>query len=105
MNSLPVLYCDGRNDWIRPKMLLVVDNCATHPHLDFFFVRMSDWNFSQHHILGTASGHRNHKNMKTLYRAKLVNYMFEEIQELSSSTKETSARISHLLAAQFVADC
>jgi hypothetical protein len=44
--------------------------------------------------------------MKTLYGAKLVNYLLETIQEnlTSSSTAEVSARTDALQAVQFIAD-
>jgi hypothetical protein len=45
-------------------------------------------------------------NLKTLYRAKLVNDIIEEIQNLltSSSTAKISATIDLLQAAQFIAN-
>jgi hypothetical protein len=47
-------------------------------------------------------------NLKALYRAKLVNYILEAIQEnllaSSSTAKEFSARIDLLQAVQFIAD-
>jgi hypothetical protein len=38
---------------------------------------------SQHHIPGTANGHRNNINLKTSYRVEFVNYTYilETIQE------------------------
>jgi hypothetical protein len=48
------------------------------------------------------------KNLKTLYRAELVIYILEAIQEnlltLSSAAKEVSARIDVLQAVEFIAD-
>jgi hypothetical protein len=48
------------------------------------------------------------KNFKTLYLAKLVNYILEAIQEnlltLSSTAKEVSASIDLSQGAQFIAD-
>jgi hypothetical protein len=35
---------------------------------------------SQHHNPGTANGHGNHNNLKTSYRAKLINYVLGAIQ-------------------------
>ena len=48
------------------------------------------------------------KNLKTLYRGKLVNYIIEKIEEKlvtsSSTSKEISAKINILQAVHFVAD-
>jgi hypothetical protein len=33
MDSLPVLYYANKNVCITPEILLVLDNCAAHPHL------------------------------------------------------------------------
>jgi hypothetical protein len=63
---------------------------------------------SQHHILGTASEHRNHKNVRVLYRTKLVQYILEAVQENpltpSSAAKEVHARIDLLQAAKCIAN-
>jgi hypothetical protein len=83
------------------KNLLLLDNCAAHPHSDS--VRISGWDFSlQHHIPAAANGRGNHKeNLKALYRAKLVNCILQAIQEnlltSSSAAQEVSARIDLLL--------
>ena len=48
------------------------------------------------------------KNLKTLYRGKLVNYIIEKIEEKlvtsSSTSKEISAKINILQAVEFVAN-
>jgi hypothetical protein len=67
------------------KILQVLDKCATHPHLD---LQRMDMGIIQ--------------NLMTLYLAKLVNYIFQAIQEnlltSSSTAKEVSARIDLLQA-------
>jgi hypothetical protein len=59
---------------------------------------------SKQHILGTANEHRNHKNVRALYRTKLVNYILEAIQEKplmpSSAVKEDHAKTDLLQAAE-----
>jgi hypothetical protein len=49
------------------------------------------------------------KKLKTFYRAKLVNYNLEAIQEnlltSSSTAKDVSAQIGLLQAVQFIANC
>jgi hypothetical protein len=79
MDSLPVLYYANKNAWMTSEMkkkwlmswdmelqrksrkiLLVLDNCAAHPHLDFEKYP-TGISVSQHHIPGTANGHGNKK--------------------------------------------
>jgi hypothetical protein len=49
------------------KILLILDNCAAHHHLDFekYPAVIS---VSQHHIPGTANGHGNHKKNEIISR-------------------------------------
>jgi hypothetical protein len=78
------------------KILLVLDNCAAHPHLDSLkniqleFLSPNTTSLVQSMDMGTI------KNLKTLYRTKLVNYIFEATEEnlltSSSTAKEVSAR-------------
>jgi hypothetical protein len=98
MGSLPVMYRENRNawmayqlfkgwpkDWDRElqrqsrKVLLLLDNCAAHPsfdrlnniHLDFLPSRTTA--LVQPIDMGII------KNLKTFYRARLVNYILEAI--------------------------
>jgi hypothetical protein len=89
------------------KILLVLDYCAAHPHSDSLKNIQLEF-VSQHHIPRAANGHGVTKNLKTLYHAKFLNYIFEAIEEnlltSSSTDKEVSAGIDLLQAAQFIAD-
>jgi hypothetical protein len=87
--------------------LLVIDNCAAHPHLDslkYIQVELLSPNTTflvQPMDVGII------QNLKTLCHAKLVNYILEAIQEYlltSSPAKEASARIDILQAVQFIVD-
>ena len=127
MEGLPVEYHANKNAWMtsdifrnwltswdqnlqlnQRKILLIVDNCAAHPHLDNLkniqleFLPPNTTSLVQPMDMGVI------KNLKTLYRGKLVNYILESIDEnlLTSSTtaKEISSKISLLQAIQFVAD-
>jgi hypothetical protein len=90
------------------KVLLVLANCAAHPHLDSLkniqleFLSPSTTSLVQPMDTGII------KNLKTLYRAKLVNYILEAVEEnlltSSSTSKEVSASIDLLHALQFIAD-
>jgi hypothetical protein len=76
---------------------MVLDNCAAHPHLDCLkniqqeFLSPNTTSLVQPMDMGIII------NLKTLYHAKLVNYILEATEEnllISSSTaKEVSARI------------
>jgi hypothetical protein len=79
-----------------------------HTLFTFFEKYPTGISFSRHHIPGTANGRGIIKNLKTLYRPKLVNCILEAIEEnlltSSSAAKEVNARIDLLQAAQFIAD-
>ena len=88
--------------------MLLVDNCAAHPHLDSLknikldFLPPNTTSLVQPMDMGII------KNLKTLYRGKLVNYIIEKIEAKlvtsSSTSKEISAKINILQVVQFVAD-
>jgi hypothetical protein len=99
---------DVELQWESRKILLVLDNCAAHPRLDSLRniqVEFLSCNMSlvQPMNMGIVK-----KLSKTLYCAKLVNYILEVIQEsvltLSSTAKEVSASIDLSHGAQFIAD-
>jgi hypothetical protein len=121
MDSLPFLYYANKNVWmtseifkkwpmswnmelqqISRKDLLVQDNCAAHPHSDSLkniqleFLSPNSTYLVQPMDMGII------KNWKTLYRAKLVNYILEAIQEnlltSSSTAKKVNTRIDLLQA-------
>ncbi|XP_067126959.1 tigger transposable element-derived protein 6-like [Centruroides vittatus] len=125
MDSLPVLYCANKNAWMTSeifkkwliswdveleqksrKILLLLDNCVVHPHLDCLknihleFLPINNTSLVQPMNMGII------KNLKILYHEKLVNYILEAIEEnlLTSSMAKESARINLLQAVQFVAD-
>jgi hypothetical protein len=107
MDSLPLLYYANKNMWITHEILLVLDNFAAHPHLNplyniqLEFLSPSTTSLVQQMDMGII------KNLKTLYCTKLVNYIFEAIQEnllTSSTAKKVSARIDLLQTVQFIAD-
>jgi phosphopantothenoylcysteine synthetase/decarboxylase len=88
-------------------ILLVPDNSAAHPHIDTLkniqlkFLSPSITSLVQTMDKGMIP------NLKTLYSAKLINYILEEIQEnllTSSSTATISATIDLLQASRFIAD-
>ncbi|KII68109.1 hypothetical protein RF11_06316 [Thelohanellus kitauei] len=104
MVGLPVECHTNKN----ANILLLVDNCAAHPHSDNLqniqpeFLPPYTTSLVQPMDMGII------KNFKTLYRGKLVNYILESIDEnlLTSSTtaREISSNVSLLQAIQFVAD-
>ncbi|XP_035212025.1 tigger transposable element-derived protein 6-like [Stegodyphus dumicola] len=127
MEGLPVEYHANKNAWMtseifrnwltswdrnlqhkKRKILLIVDNCAAHPHLDNLqniqleFLPPNTTSLMQPMDMGVI------KNFKTLYRGKLVNYILESIDEnlltTSTTAREISSKISLLQAIQFVAD-
>ncbi|XP_035205886.1 tigger transposable element-derived protein 4-like [Stegodyphus dumicola] len=100
VNSLSVVYRANRNAWMTSelfqewlkdwdrelqcqsrKVMLLLDNCAAHPHLDCLkniqleFLPLRTTTLVQPIDTGII------KNLKTLYRARLVNYILEAIEE------------------------
>jgi hypothetical protein len=79
-------------------ILLVLDKCAAHPHLDSLkniqleFLSPSTTSLVQPMDVGIV------KNVKTLYRAKLVNYILEAIQETLLTSSFTSSTVYLQLA-------
>jgi hypothetical protein len=126
LDSLPVLYYANKNVWMTSqifkkwlmswdvelqqmsrKILLVLDNCAADPHLDFLKNIQLEFLSPNTTSLAQPLDMEIIKNLKTLYRTKLVNYILEAIQEnllASSTAKEVSARIDLSQAVQFIAD-
>ena len=127
MDSLPVVYRAIRNAWMTSelfkewlkdwdielqrqsrKVLLLLDNCAAHPHLDCLkniqleFLPPRTTALVQPMDMGII------KNLKTFYRARLVNYVLEAIEEglltSSSTAREVCATVNILQAVTFVAD-
>jgi hypothetical protein len=106
MDSLPVLYYANKNACITPEILLVLDSCAAHPHLD------SRKNFQQKFLSPNTTSLVQTKdmgiikNLEPSYHVELVNYILEAIQEnlltSSSTAKKVSARIELLKAVQFI---
>ena len=117
MESLLVQYYANKNAWMTSgifknwlmswdmelqykerKILLLVDNCAAHPHLDSLknikldFLPPNTTSLVQPMDMGIIT------NLKTLYRGKLVNYIIEKNEEKlvtsSSTSKEISAKIN-----------
>ncbi|KII70390.1 Tigger transposable element-derived protein 6 [Thelohanellus kitauei] len=90
------------------KILLLVENCVAHPHLDNLqniklkFLPPKTTSLVQLMDMGVI------KNFKTLYSGKFLNYILKSIDEnlLTSSTtaREISSKFSLLQAIQFVAD-
>lgn len=127
MNRLPVVYHANKNAWMTSvifqewlkswdaelqrdsrKVLLLLDNCAAHPHLDCLrniqleFLPANTTSLIQPLDMGII------KNLKTLYRGKLVHYILEKIEaNLLTSTataKEISSKITILQAIYFLTD-
>ncbi|XP_035232701.1 tigger transposable element-derived protein 6-like [Stegodyphus dumicola] len=127
MESLPVVYRANQmrwmaselfkewlKDWDRElqrqsrKVLVLLDNCAAHLHLDCLmnvqlkFLPPRTTTSVQPMHMGII------KNLKTLYRARLVNYILEAIEEIlltsSSKANEVSAKVKILQVVTFVAD-
>ena len=90
------------------KILLLVDNCAAHPHLDCLkniqleFFPANTTSLIQPLDMGVI------KNFKTFYRKKLISYILEVIEgnhlTSSSTAGEVGAKVSILQAIQFAAD-
>ena len=127
MDSLPVVYRANRNAWMTSelftewlkdwdrelqqksrKVLLLLDNCAAHPRLDCLkniqleFLPPRTTALLQPMDMGIM------KNLKTFYRARLINYVLESIEEnlltSSSTATEVSAKVNILQAITFLAD-
>lgn len=90
------------------RILLDPGSCAAHPHLDS--LKSIQLEFLSLHItsqvqpmdMGVMT------NLRTLYCAKLVNFILEAVQEnslmSSSAAKEVSVRIDLLQAVPFITD-
>lgn len=127
MDSLPVVYRANRNAWMTSelfkewlmvwdkelqrqsrKVLLLLDNCAAHPQLQCLknirqeFLPPRTTALVQPMDMGII------KNLKTVYRARLVNYVLEAIEESSltslSKAIEVSGKVNILQALTFLAD-
>lgn len=127
IESLPVKYYANKNAWMtseifrnwltdwdfnlqheQRKILLLVDNCTAHPHLDNLkniqleYLPTNTTSLVQPMDMGII------KNLKTLYRTKLVNYILDCIDEnlftSNTTAMEISSKISILQAIHFVAD-
>ncbi|XP_035206840.1 tigger transposable element-derived protein 6-like [Stegodyphus dumicola] len=127
IDSLLVVYRANRNAWTTYELFKIwlkhwnrelqrqsrnvqflLDNCTAHPHLDCLkniqleFLPQRTIALVQPMDMGII------KNLKTLYRVRLVNYIFEAIEErwLTSLSKasEASAKVNILQAVTFVAD-
>lgn len=127
IENLPLEYHANKNAWMtseifrkwltswdaelqvqQRKIMLLVDNCAAHPHLDNLqnikleFLPSNTTSLVQPLDMGII------KNLKTLYRGKLVNYIVESIDDnlltSSSTARDISAKINLLQAIQFLTD-
>jgi len=127
IESLPVEYHANKNAWMtseifrswlttwdkklqikQRKILLLVDNCAAHPHLDNLkniqleFLPANTTSLVQPMDMGII------QNLKTLYRGKLVNYILESIDgnifTIASTAREISGKINIFQAIQFITD-
>jgi hypothetical protein len=119
MDRLPVLYHANENVWMtseifkkwlmssdvelqrKSKIMLVLENCAAHARLDSFKNIQMEF-LSPNTTSLVQSMDTDIKKLKTLYRAKLVNYILESIEESlltsASAAKEVSARTDLLPA-------
>ncbi|XP_035217793.1 tigger transposable element-derived protein 4-like [Stegodyphus dumicola] len=126
MDSLPVMYRANRNAWMTSelfkewlkdwdreqqrqsrKVLLLLDNSAAHPHLDCLKNILLEFLPPRTTALVQPIDMAIIKTLRNLYRARLVNYILEAIEEslvtLSSKASEVSAKVI-LQAVTFVAD-
>jgi hypothetical protein len=98
----------GSNCHKSRKILLVLENCGAHSNLDSLKNIQLEFLSPNTTSLVQPMDMEIIKNVKTLYRAKLVNYIPEATEEnlltISSTAKEVSARIVLLQAVQFIAD-
>jgi hypothetical protein len=127
MDSLPVKYYANKIAWMTSeifkkwlmrwdvelqrksrKVLLILDNFAAHPQCSEWkniwleFLPVSTTSLVQAMDMGII------KNLKMLYRGKLVNHILDAIEETLltsfSTAKEVSSKVNLLQAVQFVAD-
>jgi hypothetical protein len=127
MDRLSLLYYANKNVWMRSeilkkwlmswdmelqwksrKILLILDKCEAHPHLDSLKNIQREFLFPNTTSLIQPINTGIIKNLKTLYHTKLVNYILEAIQEnlltSSPSAKKVSIRIDLLQTVQFIAN-
>jgi hypothetical protein len=90
------------------EILLVLDSCATHPHLDSLKNNKLEFLSPSTTTLVQPSDMVIIKKLKTLYSATLVNYIVETIQEnlltSSSAAKEVIARTDLIQPVHFIPD-
>ena len=127
IDSLPVQYHANKNAWmtsvlfekwltdwdreLKPKssnILLILDNCAAHPNLDCLtniqlqFLPPNTTALAQPMDMGII------KNLKSMYRGKLVRHILAEIEDnmltSSATAQEISSAVNLLQAVQFIAD-
>jgi hypothetical protein len=91
--------------WKSKKIVLGLDNCAAHPHLDSMNIQLEFLSPNTTSVV-QPTDMRIINNLKNLYRTMLVNYILEAIQEnlltSSSTAKQANARIDLLHAVQFI---
>ena len=109
-----VLFEKWLTDWDRElklksrNILLILDNCAAHPNLDWLtniqlqFPPPNTTALAQPMDMGII------KNLKSMYRGKLVRHIFAEIEDnmltSSATAQEISSAVNLLQALQFIAD-
>lgn len=127
IDNMPVDYYHNRKAWMTKvifekwlrtwdtqlqkasrKICLVIDNCSAHPDLkdlkniQLEFLPANTTSVLQPMDMGVI------KNMKALYREKLVHLILQTIEDgllsSSSSANDVSSRVNVLQAIQFVAD-
>ncbi|KFM64333.1 Tigger transposable element-derived protein 4, partial [Stegodyphus mimosarum] len=126
-DSLPVVHRANRNAWMTSeifkewlkdwdrelqrqsrKVLLLLDHCAAHPHLDCLKNIQLEFLSPTTTALFQPMDMSIIKTFMTLYRERLVNYILEAIEEslLTSSSKasEVSAKVNIIQPVKFVAD-
>jgi hypothetical protein len=100
------MSCDVELQWKLRKISLVLGNCAAHPHLDSLknvqiFLSPNITSLVQPMDMGIIK-----KNPKSLYGAKLINYLLGTIKEnlltSSSTDKQVGARTDLSPAVSFV---
>ena len=126
VNTLPVIYLENHNAWMtsvlfqewitawdaalakdRRKILLLVDNCTAHPHIDtqknirLEFLPANTTSLIQPMDQGVI------KNLKTFYRKELVQMTVAAIEDnlasSSSTATDISSKVTLLDAIRFVA--
>ena len=127
IDSLPVQYHANKNAWMASvlfekwltdwdrelklksrNILLILDNCAAHPNLDCLtniqlqFLPPNTTALAQPMYMGII------KNLKSMYRGKLVRHILAEIEDnmltSSATAQEISSAVNLLQAVQFIAD-